>query len=67
MLSCSIWFSAPSFGWLVVLRVAAWVVFTVRMVPCGTIRTAHTTNAATLKTTNHPKLGAENHMLQLKI
>jgi len=23
MLSCSIWFSAPSFGWVVVLRAAA--------------------------------------------
>jgi len=31
----------------------------------GTIRTVHTTYAAALKTTNHPKLGAENHMLQL--
>jgi hypothetical protein len=36
----------------------------------GTIRTAHTTYAAALKTTTHPKtrkLGAENHMLQLNI
>jgi len=34
MLSCSIWFSARVFGWVVVLRAAAWVVYTVRMVPC---------------------------------
>jgi len=34
----------------------------------GTIRTVHTTYAAALKTTTHPKkLGAENHMLQLNI
>ena len=32
-----------------------------------TIRTVHTTYAAALKTTIHPKLGAENHMLQLNI
>jgi len=31
------------FGWVVVLRAAAWVVCTVRMVPC-TIRTVHTTS-----------------------
>ena len=31
MLSCSIWFSAPNFGWV---RAAACVVYTVRMVPC---------------------------------
>ena len=30
-------------------------VCTVRMVPHGTIRTVHTTHAATLKTTTHPK------------
>ena len=30
----------------------------VRMVPCdGTIRTVHTTHAAALKTTTHPKTG----------
>jgi len=32
-------------------------------VPHGTIRTAHTTHAAALKTTTHPKHGAENLML----
>jgi len=32
-----------------------------------TIRILHTTYAAALKTTIHPKLGAENHMLQLNI
>jgi len=37
-----------------------------RCVPC-TIRTVHTTYAAALKTITHPKLGAENHMLQLNI
>jgi len=42
------------FGWVVVLRAAAWVVCTVRMVD-GTIRTVHTTHAAALKTTTHPK------------
>jgi len=31
------------FWWVVVLRAAAWVVCTVRIVPCGTIRTVHTT------------------------
>jgi len=34
MLSCSIWFSVPSFGWVVVLTAAAWVMCAVRMVPC---------------------------------
>jgi len=33
----------------------------------GTIRTVHTTQPAALKTTTHPKLGAENHMFQLNI
>ena len=33
----------------------------------GTIRTVHMTYAAALKATTHPKLGAENHMLQLNI
>ena len=32
MLSCSIWFSAPGFGCVVVLRAAAWLVCMVRMV-----------------------------------
>jgi len=45
-------------GWVVVLRAAAWVVCAVRMVPCesyGTVRIAHTTHSAALKTTAHPK------------
>ena len=29
------------FGWVVVLRATVWVVCTVRMVTCGTIRTVH--------------------------
>jgi hypothetical protein len=37
------------------------------MVPHGTILTVHTTHAAVLKTTTHPKLGAVYHMLQLNI
>jgi len=55
MLSCSMWFSAPSFldGWW------SWeplrrLLCTVRMVPC-TIRTVHTTYAAALKTNAHSK------------
>jgi len=32
-----------------------------------TIRNVHATYAAALKTTTHPNLGAENHMLQLNI
>ena len=34
MLSCSMWFCAPSFGWVVVLRAVAWVVCAVRIVTC---------------------------------
>ena len=46
MLSCSIWFSAPSFwtGGGLQSRCVH-----------GTIRTAHTTYTAALKTTTHPK------------
>jgi hypothetical protein len=33
----------------------------------GTIRTVHTTYAAALKTTTHPKIRCRNHMLQLNI
>jgi len=33
----------------------------------ATSRTAHTTYAATFETTTHPKLGAENRVLQLNI
>jgi hypothetical protein len=44
------------FGWMVVLRAAAWVVLKVRMVPSyGTNSTVHTTYTAALKTTTHPK------------
>jgi len=64
MLSCSIWFSAPSFwmGGGLDSRCEGRV--------CsadGTVHTAHTTYTAAVKTTTHPKLGAENHMLQLNI
>ena len=53
------------FGWVVVLRAAA---YGADGVAHGTIRTVNTTHAAALKTTIHPqKLGAENHMLQLNI
>jgi len=65
MLSCSMWFSAPSF-WMVgglespcVGRVCG-VDVAVRL-SHGNIRTAHTTYAAI------QKLGAENRMLQLNI
>ena len=40
------------FGWVVFLRAAAQVVCAVQMVPCST---THTTYAAVLKTTTHPK------------
>jgi len=57
MLSCSIWFSAPSFwmgGGLESRCVGR--VCTVWMVQShSTIRTVHTTHAAALKTTTHPK------------
>ena len=43
MLSCSIGFLHRVFGWVVVLTAAAWFVCAVRMVPHGTIRTAHRT------------------------
>ena len=51
MLSCSLWFSVSSF----------WMGggFESRCVGC--------VYGAVLKTTTHPKLGAENHMLQLNI
>ena len=60
------------FGWVVVLRAAAWVVFAVRMVPC-TIRTGHTTYAAALKTTTVQKTwcrkpyAATQHLMLLMI
>jgi hypothetical protein len=59
MLSCSLWFSAPIFFWI--------CGGLERLVPHGTTRTVHTTCASALKTATHPKLGAENHMLQLNI
>ena len=49
MLSCSIWFSAPSF-WMGGGRV-----YGVDGAVHGTIRTVHTTHAASLKTTIHPQ------------
>jgi len=71
-LSCSIWFSAPSF-WMggglesrCVGRVCSADV-AVQLMSHSNICTAHTTYAAALKTTTHPKLGAENYMLQLNI
>jgi len=52
MLSCSIWFSAPSFwmGGSLVSRCVGRVYGA-----DGTIRTVHMTYAAALKTTTHPK------------
>ena len=61
MLSCNIWFSAPSFwmGGGLVCRVcgADVAVRLARQHPHshGTIRTVHTTYTAALKTTTHPK------------
>ena len=59
MLSCSIWFSAPSFwmGGGVESRCVGRV-FGADDAVHGTIRThtVHTTYAAALKTTNHPKI-----------
>jgi len=54
MLSCSIWFPAPSF-WMD------------GGVESRTIRTVHTTYAALSRPPPIQKLGAENHMLQLNI
>ena len=53
------WFAAYGFvhrvfGWVVVLRAAAQVVCMVQILP-RTICTVHTTHAAALKTTTHPK------------
>ena len=56
MLSCSVWFSAPSFwmgGGLESRCVGR--VYGVDGGVHGTIRTVHTTYAAALKTTTHPK------------
>ena len=50
MLSCSVWFSAQSFWMCGDLYGADGAVRRY-----GNIRTAHTTHAAALKTTTHPK------------
>jgi len=52
MLSCSIWFSAPSF-WMGGGLESSWVgrVYGAD----GAVRTVHTTYAAALKMTTHPK------------
>ena len=57
MLSCSIWFSAPSFwmGGGLESRCVGRVYGADGAVPHGTIRTVDTTYAAALKTTTHPK------------
>ena len=67
MLSCSIWFSAPSFwlGGVLESRCVGRVYGA-----DGAVRrhgSVHTTHAAALKTTTTQKLGAENHILQLNI
>jgi len=56
MLSCSVWFSAPSFwmgGGLESRCVGG--VYGADGAVHGTIRTVHTTYATALKTTTHPK------------
>ena len=58
MLSCSIWFYAPSFwmgGGLESRCVGRVYGADGAMRMHGTIRTVHTTHAAALKTTTHPK------------
>jgi len=58
MLSCSVWFSAPSFwmgGGLESRCVGRVYSADSAVRPHGTIRTVHTTYAAALKTTTHPK------------
>ena len=63
MLSCSIWFCAPIFGWVMVLRAAV----------CGAdgaVRHPHRTHKPTQRLSRPSpiqKLGAQNHMLQLNI
>jgi len=56
-------------GMVVVLRAAAYVVCTVRMVPCGTAPSAPYTQLTQRLSRPPPfyKHGAENHMLQLNI
>jgi len=58
MLSCSIWFSAPSLwigGGLEIRCVGRVYGADGAAVRHGTIHTVHTTYAASLKTTTHPK------------
>jgi len=58
MLSCSIWFSAPSFwmgGGLESRCVGRLYGADGAVRPYGTIRTVHTTYASAVKTTTHPK------------
>jgi len=57
MLSCSIWFSAPSFwmGGSLENRCVGRVYGADGAVSHGTVRTVHTTYAAVLKTTIHPQ------------
>jgi len=69
-LSCSLWFSAPSFwmgGGLESRCVGRVYGADVAKQSHGTIRTVHTTYAAALKTTTHPKTRCKNHTLQLNI
>jgi len=56
MLSCSIWFSAPSF-WMGGILESRYVgrVYGADGVVNGNMRTVHTTYTAALKTTTHPK------------
>ena len=59
MLSCSIWFSAPSFwmGGGLESRCVGRVYGADGAAVHGTIRTVHTTHAAALKTTTHLQTG----------
>ena len=74
MLSCSIWFSAPSF-WMGggLERPCAGRVCGADGAVHGNIRTLHTTHSAALKTTTHPKTGcrkpyaATQHLMLLII
>jgi len=54
MLSCSIWFCAPSLWMGGGLESRCRVYGADGAVPHGTLRTAHTTYTAALKTTTHP-------------
>jgi len=74
MLSCSVWFSAPSF-WLGggLERRCVGRVFGAEGVVHGNIRTVHTTYAAAFRTTTHPKTrcrkpyAATQHLMLLKV